>query len=302
MAANYWASTQYRHWSFTRQELAAVRRPLETKERSLIQQYPLPERRLLSIFFREQITKLGRRLQLRQQAQATAQIYVRRYYSKVEVRRTNPYLVLATALYVAAKMEECPQHIRGVVNEARNAWPDFVGSDSSKLGECEFSLIAELNSQLIVHHPYRTLSDIQAEFPLSTDEVASAWAVINDHYLTDLPMLYAPHVIAVTAIFLVVALKAGAPSVASLKASASSVASLGTASTSTGASGAGGAPAGRLQEWMMWVAQSEVDMEAVTDCTQELVSLYEVWEQYNERTCKEQIARFVKARGLDKSA
>ena len=70
-----------------------------------------------------EITKLGRRLQLRQQAQATAQIYVRRFYTKVEIRRTNPYLVLAVALYLAAKMEECPQHIRLVVNEARNAWP-----------------------------------------------------------------------------------------------------------------------------------------------------------------------------------
>ena len=76
------------------------------------------------------LVKLGKRLNVRQQALATAQIYVRRFYSKVEIRRTNPYLVMATALYLACKMEECPQHIRSIVTEARNAWPGLFISPS----------------------------------------------------------------------------------------------------------------------------------------------------------------------------
>ena len=70
-----------------------------------------------------EIVKLGRRIQVRQQALATAQLYVRRFYTKVEIRQTNPYLVMATAVYLACKMEECPQHIRLVVSEARTFWP-----------------------------------------------------------------------------------------------------------------------------------------------------------------------------------
>ena len=70
-----------------------------------------------------ELTKLMKRMPIRQQALATAQVYVRRFYSKVEIRRTNPYLILTTALYLACKMEECPQHIRTVVSEARNVWP-----------------------------------------------------------------------------------------------------------------------------------------------------------------------------------
>lgn len=62
-------------------------------------------------------------MSVRQQALATAQVYIRRFYSKVAIRRTNPYLVLVTALYLACKMEECPQHIRVVVSEARQLWP-----------------------------------------------------------------------------------------------------------------------------------------------------------------------------------
>jgi cyclin-C len=60
---------------------------------------------------------------VRQQALATAQLYVRRFYTKIEIRQTNPYLVMATAVYLACKMEECPQHIRLVVSEARTFWP-----------------------------------------------------------------------------------------------------------------------------------------------------------------------------------
>jgi cyclin-C len=64
---------------------------------------------------------------------ATAQVYMKRFYSKVEVRRTNPYLVITTALYLACKMEECPQHIRLVAQEARSLWP---GMDDCRFSPC----------------------------------------------------------------------------------------------------------------------------------------------------------------------
>ena len=70
-----------------------------------------------------ELAKLGKKVSARQQALATAQVYLRRFYSRVEIRRTNPYLVLSTALYLACKMEECPQHIRSFVSEARPIWP-----------------------------------------------------------------------------------------------------------------------------------------------------------------------------------
>ncbi|KAI9821826.1 MAG: RNA polymerase II holoenzyme cyclin-like subunit [Pycnora praestabilis] len=306
MAANYWASSQRLHWQFSAQQLSDIRKSLEDEDPSLVQQYALPERRLLSIYFNQQIGKLGRRMVVRQQALATAQIYVRRFYTKVEIRRTNPYLVLATAFYLACKMEECPQHIRLVVGEARNMWPEFIISDTSKVGECEFSLISEMNSHLIVHQPYRSLFDLQNSFSMTTEETTLAWSVINDHYLTDLPLLHPPHVIAITAIFLAVVLK---PTPASLHTAATSAATVASAAQALTSSVNGALPAAnnlttlpqtKVQKIVSWLAQGEVDVEAVVDCTQDIISLYEVWEQYNEKVCKEQIARFVKARGLDK--
>jgi len=178
-------------------------------------------------------------------------------------------------------------------------------SDTSKVGECEFYLISEMNSQLIVHHPYRTLVELQGRLSMSQDEITLAWSVLNDHYLTDLPLLYPPHVIAVTAILLAVVLK---PSQASLHAAAASVAAVASAAqtandslaTAVQAATLTNAPQNKAQRFVTWLAESEINIQEMMDCTQEIISLYEVWEQYNEKTCKEQISRFVKARGLDK--
>ncbi|KAJ0414946.1 cyclin-like protein [Aspergillus carlsbadensis] len=302
MAANYWASTQRRHWLFTRERLAEIREGLKEKDKVAHTQFPLPDQRLLNIYFSQQLGRLGKRMSTRQQALATAQVYIKRYYTKNEIRSTNPYLVLTTAFYLACKMEECPQHIRFVVGEARGLWPEFIAPDVSKIGECEFSLISEMHSQLIVHHPYRTLSDLQTELTLTSDEVALAWSVINDHYLTDLPLLYPPHVIAVMAIIVAVVFKPSsqtsyhghpAPIAGAMREGGMNIlAALGDKG--------GNGPPERIQKLIAWLAESEVDIKAVIECTQELVSLYEVWEQYSEKNCKELLGRMVKSKSLDK--
>ncbi|RJE18275.1 hypothetical protein PHISCL_09388 [Aspergillus sclerotialis] len=300
MAANYWVSTQRRYWLFSREKLAEAREKLKERDNVAYSQLPLPDQRLLNIYFSQQLSKLGKRMSTRQQALATAQIYVKRFYTKKELRHTNPYLILTTAFYLACKMEECPHHIRFVVGEARSLWPDFITPDISKLGECEFALIAEMNSQLIVHHPYRTLSELQSDLSLTSDEVALAWSVINDHYLTDLPLLYAPHVIAVMAIIIAVVFK---PSQTSFHGSAapSLTAAMRDGSTNIFAAlGDKGGNAPRIQKLVSWLAESDVDIRAVVECTQELVSLYEIWEQYNEKHCKELLMRMVKNKNLYK--
>jgi len=310
MAANYWESTQRRYWQFTKAELARLREKLEDEDQNLVQAYPLPQLRHLSLYFNQQVNRLGKRLQVRQQAMATAQLYIRRFYSKVEIRRTNPYLVVATAVYLACKMEESPQHIRLVVSEARSLWPDFFNTDTSKLGECEFFLISEMNSQMIVHHPYRTLLVLQNVFGLVQEESSLAWSIINDHYMTDLPLLYAPHTIAITAILLALVLRPSgtgstqpAPNSSANSIAVAAQAALNSASqikSGTTVDKPGGPPRTKVQKLSAWLAESNIDIEDIVDCTQELISFYEVQEQYNEKLTREQINRFVKARNLDK--
>lgn len=172
--------------------------------------------------------------------------------------------------------------------------------DVSKLGECEFYMISEMNSQLIVHHPYRTLQDLQTTLNMSPDEISLAWSVINDHYMTDLPLLYAPHVIAVTAIFLALTLK---PTQAGLQAAAGTATALNNTpqflkSSSPVDARAPNIVSNKVQNFITWLAEGEVDIKAVCDCSQEIISLYAVLEQYKESVCKEQIAAYIKKRGL----
>jgi cyclin C len=47
-----------------------------------------------------------------------------------------------------------------------------------------------------------------------------------------------------------------------------------------------------------WLAESNIDIEAMVDCTQELIAFYECHEQYNDKHAREQINRFIKARQL----
>ncbi|KAI0541451.1 cyclin domain-containing protein [Xylaria digitata] len=316
MAANFWESTQRRHWQFSKDELAQMRENLEESEQSLVQMFPLPQRRHLNIYFNQQLGRLGKRLGVRQQALATAQTYLKRFYCTVEIRRTNPYLVIATALYLACKMEECPQHIRLVVSEARSLWPvDSLTLDISRLGECEFYMISEMHSQLIIHQPYRTLTSLQSDLFLSQDEANLALSIINDHYMTDLPLLYPPHIIALTAILLALVLRPNSPGgTATNMAAATAALVQAQAQAPARTSGSNSQNSGgvsdkerqqearlnKVQRYAGFLTESNVDIEGMVDCTQELISFYECHEQYNDKITREQINRFVKARGLDK--
>ncbi len=51
MAANYWDSSQRKHWTFSKKEILEMRRALENDNQQLVSQFPLPDRRLLNIYF-----------------------------------------------------------------------------------------------------------------------------------------------------------------------------------------------------------------------------------------------------------
>ena len=177
---------------------------------------------------------------------------------------------------------------------------DFIVSDISKVGECEFFLISEMNCQLIIHQPYRTLSQLQNTLKLSKEEVEAASNIVNDHYETDAPFLFPPHVVAVTAIFLVIGLNL---SHNGLRAANSG----NTVSTSVNSvknvvlDGSPSSTAEAKKQFLVkWLAEGEIDIKAMMECTQEIISLYDCLEQYDRNKVKEQIVRFVKARGLEK--
>ncbi|RLV89130.1 RNA polymerase II holoenzyme cyclin-like subunit [Spathaspora sp. JA1] len=222
MSADYWSSSQRNKWQLTRFSLLEARRKVLLLERKMIQNGLIKDYGNIiydynmRIYLHNLLIKLGRRLNVRQVALATAEVYLTRFLTRVSLKEINVYLLVTTCVYVACKIEECPQHIRLIINEARNIWPEYIPHDITKLAEFEFYLIEEMDSYLLLHHPYKSLIQIRdylhenySIFGLkfSDEELQNAWSLINDSYITDLHLLVPPHIISMAAIYITIVLK-----------------------------------------------------------------------------------------------
>lgn len=226
---------------------------------------------LTSLGFSSVIRQLGRQLNLRQRVMATAEVYCSRFFTRVSIYEVNIYMIVATCVYVACKTEEYPQHIRTVTSEARNVWPDFVTHDPTKIAECEFYLIEELDSYLIVYHPYRSLMQLtqamtkyNPQLTLVMEELQNTWSMINDSYATDLLLLHPPHIIAATCLYMIMVLKS--PLIRPSKPPDSVKA--------------------RIELFAAFLGNSGIDLERIVENVQEMISLYMRWENFNETKYK----------------
>lgn len=65
----------------------------------------------------------------------------------------------------------------------------------------EFKMIAALDFDLIIYHPYRPMAQYCSDSKM-TDLLSSAWPILNDSYRTDACLLYPPYLIALACIFI----------------------------------------------------------------------------------------------------
>lgn len=222
MSADYWALSQRSQWQLTRHLLIDARRKVLLREKKMIQNGWIKDHPNvhydpnMRIYLHTQLVRLGRRLNIRQVALATAEVYLSRFLTRVLVKEVNVYLLVTTCVYAGCKVEECPQHIRLILLEARSLWAEYIPHDVTKLAEFEFYLIEEMELYLVLHHPYKSLLQIRDylrenamvhNFQLSDDELQNAWLMINDSFITDLPLFMPPHIIAVAAIYITIVLK-----------------------------------------------------------------------------------------------
>lgn len=309
MSGSYWSSTQRHKWQFTKESLAKERQKLWMMECQLFPQglsvimdskqggvdstttknIPITHRDLhydkdynLRIYCYFLIMKLGRRLNIRQCALATAHVYLSRFLLRVSVREINLYLLVTTCVYLACKVEECPQYIRTLVSEARSLWPEFVPPDPTKVTEFEFYLIEELQSYLVVHHPYKAMEQIVSvlknppfELNVSQEELQNCWSLINDSYINDVHLTYPPHIIAVACLFITICIRGRS----SKDASTTSVSNMGDVAEIDSIM----IQVRDQQElFNRFVAESQVDLEEVMDTIQDLITLYDHWDKYHE--------------------
>ncbi|KAI0462174.1 hypothetical protein LJB42_004262 [Komagataella kurtzmanii] len=275
MSASYWSSSQRLHWQFTRNELNEHREQIQALEKNLnvpgsdLSRINIKYDTNMRIYLHNLMHKLGRKLVLRQVILSTAEVFMTRFLLKASIKEVNIYLLVATCIYVACKMEECPQHIRNLVSEARNCWPEFIPNDLTKLAEFEFYLIEELDCFLLVHHPYNSLisivkdvlKDPRYNIAITTDELQTCWSIINDSYITDMHLLFPPHIVAITSLYM----------------------TLVTFSKDSK----------KLQTFVKFLAHCKVDLDEIIESTQELLTLYEYWNSYDELSLRKAVHRLL---------
>lgn len=312
MSADYWSSTQRTKWQVSRDQLQETRRRLVLLEKKMAQSGLIKDTPQIvydvnmRIYLHTLTVKLGRRLNVRQVALLTAEIYLSRFLTRVSLKEVNAYLLVTTCLYVACKIEECPQHIRLIVSEARNLWPEYIPHDVSKLAEFEFYLIEELDMYLVLHHPYKSLLQMrdfleahrEYGFVFTADELQHTWLLLNDSYITDLHLVFPPHIIAMAAAYITFVLK---KSLNAIRASGPALAPLATSDAMhiddlMSLSGLGNAAAPvdsamdlqldedtfKIDRFMHFLDYSHVNLDEVVEAMQEMISLYVAWDRYNE--------------------
>ncbi|ODV86872.1 hypothetical protein CANARDRAFT_6442 [[Candida] arabinofermentans NRRL YB-2248] len=265
MSANYWNSSQRNQWQFTRDELTIARNSLNTTTTTTTTYDSTIKLDInLRIYLHQLIIKLGRKLNLRQIILSTSEIYLQRFLLKVNINEINLYLLITTCIYISCKIEENPQHIRTLLSESRNCWPEFIPNDLTKLAEFEFYLIEELNCYLIIHHPYNSLIELTKIFKndLTIDEIQSCWSIINDSYITDLHLLFPPHIIAISSIYLTLILSND-----EFKLSGGDISKFSNS---------------KIENLVRFLSISNVDLSEVIESVQELLTLYESWCYYDE--------------------
>ncbi|KAI0057270.1 cyclin-like protein [Artomyces pyxidatus] len=326
MATDFWSSSHNKRWIVDRATLKQARiddlHYVENAE----------QLDFLNIYFANVISKLGKRLQVRQRVIATATVFFRRFYTKNSYCETDPFIVISACCYVAAKAEESPVHIKNVVSESRLLFSreilttpaehaaDFdteeeygikhFPSDNSKLAEMEFYLVHDLECDLIVFHPYRTLMALcgkeailnvaeagelgigvdggprywgtgEGKLELEEGPLQMAWFIINDTYRSELCLLYPPHMIAIAAIYLTLVLNVTTRAAIQTQAQAQNQPAPPPTRRSSRTSSSGThkkAP----QDIVGFMAGLNVSMSLVATIAQEIIALYTLWDRYKE--------------------
>ncbi|KAI8894381.1 g1/s-specific cyclin c [Globomyces pollinis-pini] len=249
MSADFWNSSK--EWLLSIHQLQQAR----SSTLKLITEQELVK---LDIYYSSVIHHLARSIShrvntpVRQRAIASALVYFKRFYTKNPIESLDPLLVCATCLYLACKADECPVHIKSVVNEMKH----LHGSskfpyEANHIAEFEFYLLEDLNFFTVVYHPYRPLKQFLEHLKLDTNKNISQHSnfVINDIYRTDLCLMHPPYIIALTSLYVICAIHRDEINQESI---------------------------------IEFFNTSQVDMQIIVECAQILFNLYADWGDYCE--------------------
>lgn len=135
---------------------------------------------------------------------------------RLRFNQVHPYLAAPTCFYLASKVEEIMitasrvQSYFVAVCKSHNVEP--LQWTVEEILKCENLVLDQLNYNLIIFQPFRSLRHLlvlfhledflpSCTYPLSFSVDPSA--LVNDSFFTFIPLLYPPHLIALTAVYMI---------------------------------------------------------------------------------------------------
>ncbi|KAI8467900.1 MAG: C type cyclin [Monoraphidium minutum] len=194
MAANFWTSSHLK-WLVPRESLAHCQ--AEDRQRGLGE----AQLQQLKGHFTQYIFDLANSTKLRQRVAATAVVYFRRVYVTSSYARHDPRLVAPGCLYLASKAEESVVSAKVLLAAMRRLRPGWH-VELRQLLDAEMLILEELDAHLLVFSPYLALTKLLSSEPQLADLGQNAWAALNDAHRTDLPLVHAPHMLALGCVYL----------------------------------------------------------------------------------------------------
>ncbi len=222
---SFYASTHHHYWQVTAAQVA--------DSNKLDQQHFTCEQLLaIKTNYVNVLQALGKQLRLRQNVTATAMVYFWRFclrhsFSSFRAGQDKPEYhpdwMAPTCLSLACKVCECPLPDVSVLASAlaiiskdaglHYGFVDHIDQTfMKKIMANEFLLMEALNSQLLVFHPYQDVLAFVADFsdhaavPIDNEQIGSltllAWNIVNDALRCEACLLFAPHDLALAALFI----------------------------------------------------------------------------------------------------
>ncbi|ODV93819.1 hypothetical protein PACTADRAFT_51567 [Pachysolen tannophilus NRRL Y-2460] len=217
----YRTSSQYRIWSFTKDELLAKR--IETNKRGCqitlakaskvknphtlmfesvdVETLTIEEELLLINFFARKAVGLANMFKMPSQVRGTAISFLKKFYLVNSVMEYHPKNIMLTCLFLAAKVENYFISINTFSKKINNTTPESIL-------KYEYQIIKSLHFTLMVRHPFRSLYgfylDLQDVMPRVDKNVIGksydkARGVVNEAIMSDAIFLFTPPQISLAA-------------------------------------------------------------------------------------------------------
>jgi cyclin C len=199
MAANFWQSSHFNRWTFTKERLSALREEMQTRTK-----FATEKELILQAHYTRQVQNLGKKLGYKQIVIATATTFFKRFYLLTSVLEYDPRIVAPTMLYLAAKVEEMGQvRPEPILNALEKIEKSEHRMKAAELFLCEMVVLEKLKFDLVLFHPYQDLERYVNDNGYDITSVfQTSWGILNDSQRTDCALVYPPPITALAALYI----------------------------------------------------------------------------------------------------